>query len=114
MVGLIALIALAVVALWLLSSIVGTLWGAIVAIVIWAITGWLVGKLVDRNGKGFNVLVNLALGLAGGIVGTFVLRLLNLQGLGDIWLIGSIVVGVIGGLIIVFVARLLTNGKAFS
>lgn len=114
MLGLIAVIVLAVLALWLLSSIIGTLWGAIIAIVVWAITGWLVGKLVDRDGKGFGTFGNIALGLAGGIVGTFVLRLLNLQGLGDIWLIGSIVVGVIGGLIIVFVARLLTGGKAFN
>ncbi|MBE2185025.1 MAG: hypothetical protein IAE89_16465 [Anaerolineae bacterium] len=114
MIGIIAVIVLAILAIWLLTSIVGTIWGALVAIVIWAITGWLVGKLVDKDSRGFGTFGNIALGLAGGIVGTFVLRLLNLQGLGDIWLIGSIVVGVIGGLIIVFVARLLTNGRAFN
>lgn len=114
MVALIAIIALIILALLILPGIIGTLWGVLVAVVIWAITGWLVGKLVDRDGKGFGIVGNIALGLVGGIVGTFVLRLLNLQGIGDIWLIGSIVVGVIGGLIVVLVARLIFGRKILN
>ncbi len=110
---LIGAIVLAILAIVLLSPIIGTIWGVLVTIVIWAITGWLVGKLINKDGKGFGALGNIGMGLLGGIVGTFVLRLINLQGLGDIWLVGSIIVGVIGGLIIVFAVQLFT-GKRLS
>jgi len=112
MLGVIAIILLILLAGWLLTTIGGSLFGIIVTIAIWAITGWLVGRLVSRDGKGYGALMNIGLGLVGGIVGSVVLNLINLQGIADIWLIGNILVGVIGGLVVVLVARLF-NRNAF-
>lgn len=105
-------ILLAVAGIWLLSSVAGSLLGAVIAVLTWAVIGWLTGKMVNRDGNGFGWLTNIGLGLAGGIVGSFVLRLLGLNWVDNIWLVGNIIVGVIGALIVVWVARLLTGGRA--
>lgn len=105
-------IMLAILAIWLLSSVVGSLLGAVIAVLTWAVIGWLTGRLVDRDGKGFGWLTNIGLGLTGGIVGSFVLRLIGLNWVSNLWLVGSIIAGVIGALIVVWVARLLTGGRA--
>jgi uncharacterized membrane protein YeaQ/YmgE (transglycosylase-associated protein family) len=55
----------------------------------------------------------IVIGLIGGFLGSIILRALNLQGLGDIWFIGSIISGSIGAVVLIAVVRLLGN-KQFA
>jgi uncharacterized membrane protein YeaQ/YmgE (transglycosylase-associated protein family) len=102
--SIVAIVILVLLAWFIFFPIVGSLIGFLLMIAAWAIAGWLVGRIM--RGRGYSVLTNVALGLVGGIVGSIVLNALNLGGIGDIWLVGSIIVGVIGGVITVAVARL--------
>lgn len=77
--------------------------GAIVAILIWALVGWLAAKFV--SGRDFGIVRNAILGLIGGVVGTLVVQAVNLNSLLSAGLVGEIVVGVIGAVVVLFVAR---------
>lgn len=108
--SIIAIVVLLLLAWFVLLPVVGGLIGFLFTVLAWGIAGWLVGQIM--SGKGYSPLTNVALGLVGGIVGSIVLRALNLQGLGDLWIFGGIIVGVIGGVITVAVARLFNRNFA--
>jgi len=74
--------------------------GLIWWIVVGLIAGWLAGKVM--KGGGYGVLMDIVLGIAGGILGGWVFGLLGLHAGG---LIGSIVVAFIGALILVWIVR---------
>jgi uncharacterized membrane protein YeaQ/YmgE (transglycosylase-associated protein family) len=67
-------------------------------ILIGALVGFLAGHIM--RGEGFGALVNIILGIFGGIVGRF---LFGMIGLGPTGLIGDIIAGVVGALILVYV-----------
>ena len=48
----------------------------IYAILIGALAGWLTGKIM--RGEGYGILINIILGIAGGIIGSLVFGLLGL------------------------------------
>jgi uncharacterized membrane protein YeaQ/YmgE (transglycosylase-associated protein family) len=99
MIELIVLILLVMFAWWLLKFAVG----AIVAILLWALVGWLAAKVV--SGRDFGLVRNAILGLIGGVVGTLVVQAVDMNSLLNAGIIGDILVGVIGGVVVLFVMR---------
>ena len=68
-------------------------------ILIGALSGFIAGKIM--KGGGFGILINLLLGIAGGVLGGW---LFSLFGLGSKGLIGSLVISVIGAVVILWIA----------
>jgi uncharacterized membrane protein YeaQ/YmgE (transglycosylase-associated protein family) len=80
--------------------LIGLFW----AIVIGLISGWLAGKFM--KGRGYGVLIDIALGIVGGIIGRFVFSLLGLSA----WnVIGSIIVSFVGAVILIWLVRRLKS-----
>jgi uncharacterized membrane protein YeaQ/YmgE (transglycosylase-associated protein family) len=74
--------------------------GLIWAVVIGLISGWIAGKVM--KGRGYGVLMDIVLGILGGVIGRFVFGLLGLSS----WnLIGSIVVSFVGAVILIWLVR---------
>ncbi|MDT0620557.1 GlsB/YeaQ/YmgE family stress response membrane protein [Croceitalea vernalis] len=71
-------------------------------LIIGALTGWLAGKLI--KGGGFGNLVNIVLGIVGGVVGNWVFKRLAVSINSGV--IGDLVTGLIGALVILFIAGL--------
>jgi len=82
---------------------IGLIWSIIVGI----IAGFLAGKVM--NGSGYGLFMDLLLGVAGGIVGTFVLGLVGVGGSG---LIGSILVATFGAVLLIWVVRQVRSSRA--
>jgi len=72
----------------------------LVPIVVGILAGFLAGKIM--NGSGYGILMDLALGLIGGIFGRFVLGLL---GIGASGIIGSILVATFGAVVLIWIVR---------
>ena len=75
----------------------GLLWW----IIIGAVAGWLAGKLM--RGGGFGFLVNLLVGIAGGVIGGWVFGLLGIDTGG---IIGSLVTALVGAILLLWVISL--------
>jgi uncharacterized membrane protein YeaQ/YmgE (transglycosylase-associated protein family) len=94
-----------------LLALVSLIWkiafGLLIPIVFWMLAGMIAGRLL--RGKGYGLIADIALGFVGGLVGSIVLNLLGLGGLGSIWVVGNIIVGVIGALVVVYAVRLFGN-----
>lgn len=74
--------------------------GLLGAVLIGLIAGWLAGTVM--KGRGYGVLMDILLGIVGGIIGRFVFGLLGLAAWG---VVGSILVSFIGAVILIAVAR---------
>jgi uncharacterized membrane protein YeaQ/YmgE (transglycosylase-associated protein family) len=74
------------------------------AILVGLIAGWLAGLFM--KGRGYGILVDILLGLVGGVVGRWLLGVLGLYASG---LIGSIVVSFIGAVVLVALAHALSR-----
>ena len=77
--------------------------GLIYIIVVGLIAGWATGKIM--KGAGYGVLVDILLGIAGAIFGSWVLRLLGIYASGG--LIPSILVAIVGAVLLVVIVRAL-------
>ncbi len=99
-IGILLLIALIFVAI----NVIQWTAGILIAVIIWAITGALASRIMGSDGSG--LLGNILLGVIGGAVGSIILNLLNLP-IGDIWLIGPVLVGIVGAVIVIAIARAL-------
>lgn len=84
-----------------------SLGGFVFAVISWMLAGLIAGKIL--RGSGYGIVMDVLLGLAGGLVGNIILSLFRLGWVGDIWIIGNIIVGVIGALILVWAVRMLGN-----
>ena len=74
--------------------------GLIWTLVIGLIAGWLAGKVM--KGRGYGVLMDILLGVVGGMIGRFVFGMLGLAS----WnVIGSIIVSFVGALILIWLVR---------
>jgi uncharacterized membrane protein YeaQ/YmgE (transglycosylase-associated protein family) len=71
-------------------------------ILIGAAAGYLAGRVM--RGSGFGALINILLGIGGGVVGGWVFGLMGLESTGG--LIGSLVTAFVGAVVILFVAGL--------
>ncbi len=76
--------------------------GLLYSLLIGGIAGWLAGKLM--KGGGFGVLLNIVIGIIGGIVGNWLFETLNISIMDG--MIGDIITGAIGASVILFVAGL--------
>ena len=81
--------------------------GLLIAVVAWMLAGMFAGRIL--RGRGYGPVADVLLGLAGGVVGSLILGLLRLGWIGDIWIVGNVVVGIIGAVILVYVVRLVGN-----
>lgn len=72
------------------------------ALLIGGAAGWLAGKIM--KGGGFGVLINIVLGIIGGIVGNWAFGALGISVSDGI--IGDLITGLVGAVIVLFVAGL--------
>ena len=74
--------------------------GLIWTLAIGLIAGWLAGKVM--KGRGYGVLMDIVLGIVGGVIGRSVFGMLGLAS----WnVIGSIIVSFVGALILIWLVR---------
>lgn len=109
--GVIVFVLLAILVLFVASAALGLVFDLFVPVLIWALIGWLAGQLM--RGRGYGVLGNVLLGVGGGIIGSIIFRLLNI-GVGNVWLIGNIIVGVVGAVVLIWVVRTFSGNKSFG
>lgn len=79
--------------------------GLIIAILIWALIGWVAGKIM---GSSYAWWLNIIIGIVGGWLGGWLCGGL-LSGLGQAGPlnIGEIVTGIIGAILLIFIVRLI-------
>ena len=76
--------------------------GLLYSLIIGALAGWLAGKFM--KGGGFGVLINIVLGIIGGIVAGWLFSTLNINFIDGI--VGDILKGAIGASLVLFIAGL--------
>lgn len=76
--------------------------GLLYALLIGGLAGWLAGKIM--KGGGFGVLINIVLGIIGGIVGNWAFGALGISVSDGI--LGDLITGLVGAVIVLFVAGL--------
>ena len=76
----------------------------VIAMIFWMFIGNIAGYIV--RGEDYGVAGNMALGLAGGIFGSFVLRKFGFAAVANIPLIGGLIAGVFGAVLLIFLVRL--------
>lgn len=81
--------------------------GLLIAVIAWMLAGMFAGRIL--RGRGYGPVTDVLLGLAGGVIGSLLLGLLNLGWIGDIWLVGNVIVGVVGAIILVYIVRAVGN-----
>ena len=72
-------------------------------IIVGLIAGWAAGRIMGKGGYG--PLMDIVLGIVGGIVGGFLISLIGLHTSGG--LISEIVVAIIGAVFLIWVSRML-------
>ncbi|NAS31683.1 GlsB/YeaQ/YmgE family stress response membrane protein [Flavobacteriaceae bacterium R38] len=77
--------------------------GLLYALLIGGLAGWIGGKIM--KGGGFGVLINIILGIVGGIFGNWLFGILGIHIASGI--VGDLITGVIGAVVILFLAGLL-------
>jgi uncharacterized membrane protein YeaQ/YmgE (transglycosylase-associated protein family) len=102
----IILVLVALMVIGFLSSLVGL----VLPIIVWMLAGMFAGRII--RGRGYGPLGDILLGLAGGLVGSALLRLLGLGVAGG--LIGNLIVGVLGAVVLVYVVRFVANARFAS
>lgn len=74
-------------------------------IIVGLIAGWATGKIM--KGEGYGVFVDIVLGIAGAIIGGFVMRTLGFSGQGG--LIYTIVIAILGAVLLTAIVRFVTK-----
>lgn len=72
-------------------------------IIVGLIAGWAAGRIMGKGGYG--PLMDIILGIVGGIVGGFLISLIGLQTSGG--LISQIIVAIIGAVFLIWISRML-------
>jgi uncharacterized membrane protein YeaQ/YmgE (transglycosylase-associated protein family) len=81
--------------------------GFVMAIIIGAIAGWLAEKFTRSD---MGLLANIVVGVIGGVIGNFLLRLLNI-GVYGFW--GNLISATIGAVLLIIVYRAVTGRRAY-
>ena len=84
--------------------------GIIAWIIIGILAGWITGKLM--KGSGFGFIMDMAVGLAGALIGGFLSSFIGFGGIGQHGLIVSIIIAVIGAVLLTWVVRLVTRNRS--
>ena len=74
--------------------------GLLYTVIVGLVAGWLAGQVM--KGGGFGIIVDIILGILGGVVGSWVFGLLGLHAGG---LVGRIVVSFVGAVILVWIVH---------
>jgi uncharacterized membrane protein YeaQ/YmgE (transglycosylase-associated protein family) len=106
--GILAIVAMVVVGA-LAFSVIWNIAEFVIAVLVWALIGYMAGRIT--RGEGFGWIGNVIVGLVGGMVGSFLFWLLGVGGLGRLPLIGGIVSGVVGAVVIVAIVNALNGSK---
>jgi uncharacterized membrane protein YeaQ/YmgE (transglycosylase-associated protein family) len=106
-VGVFFFLILAILAVVVLGNVFAWGLGLVVALISWMLAGMFAGRIL--RGRGYGPMMDIVLGLVGGIVGSFVLRLIGVNWVDNIWLVGNIIVGIIGAVVLVYAIRFLGN-----
>lgn len=77
--------------------------GILYALLIGAIAGFAAGKIM--KGGGFGILINIILGIIGGVVGNWLFGFFKIHIQDGI--IGDLITGVIGAVVVLFIAGLI-------
>jgi uncharacterized membrane protein YeaQ/YmgE (transglycosylase-associated protein family) len=77
--------------------------GLIYIILVGLVAGWAAGKIM--KGAGYGVIVDILLGIAGALFGSWVLRLLGFYTSGG--LVANILVAILGAVLLVVIVRAL-------
>jgi uncharacterized membrane protein YeaQ/YmgE (transglycosylase-associated protein family) len=80
------------------------LWWAIVGL----IAGWATGKIM--KGAGYGVLMDIIIGIAGAMLGGFLMRAVGFAGEGG--LIYTVIVAIVGAVILTAILRFFTRRKS--
>jgi uncharacterized membrane protein YeaQ/YmgE (transglycosylase-associated protein family) len=72
-------------------------------VIVGLIAGWAAGKIM--GGGGYGALMDIVLGIAGGVVGGFIVHLLGIYPSGGS--ISSIVVAILGAVLLIWISRML-------
>jgi uncharacterized membrane protein YeaQ/YmgE (transglycosylase-associated protein family) len=78
----------------------------LIAIIVGTLAGFLAGKIM--NGSGYGLVVDLFLGLGGGLVGSIVLGIL---GIGATGIIGSVLIATFGAVLLIWVVRMMRSDR---
>ena len=78
----------------------------LVGIIVGILAGFLAGQIM--KGSGYGIVVDLFLGLLGGIVGRFVL---GLVGIGAWGFVGSILVSTLGAILLIWMVRQVRSNR---
>jgi Transglycosylase associated protein. len=78
----------------------------LVAIIVGIIAGFLAGKVM--NDSGYGIVMDLVIGLLGGIFGRFVLGLVGIAAYG---IIGSILVATFGAVVLIWLVRWIRSNR---
>ena len=84
------------------SSIMNFIWYILIGI----LAGYFAGKIM--RGGGFGLLVNLLLGIIGGVLGGWVFALLGLAATG---IIGSLITSVVGAILFLWIASFFSRSR---
>jgi len=76
--------------------------GCLGSLIVGLLAGFLAGKIM--KGGGFGCLVNVLLGLVGGIVGSWIFRVLNISIQGG-WIV-EVIIATVGAVAVLWVASL--------
>lgn len=105
--GAIGLIVVVILALILIGPVLELTVGLIVPLLFAMLAGMFAGRLI--RGRGYGPVGDILLGIGGWFAGNLVLGLLGLGGLGNIPLIGGILVAIVGAVVLVWLIRLVGN-----
>lgn len=80
--------------------------GFIGSVIVGCIAGFLAGKIM--KGEGYGCLLNMALGIVGGVVGSKALDIFDIEWGG---LVGQVGTAVVGAVLVLWISALFKNGK---
>jgi uncharacterized membrane protein YeaQ/YmgE (transglycosylase-associated protein family) len=81
----------------------------LVAIIVGIFAGFLAGQIM--KGSGYGVLMDLVLGLCGGVVGSFVL---GLVGFGARGVLSSVIVATFGAVLLIWIVRQIRGNRGVA
>lgn len=81
----------------------------IYSIIVGGIAGWL-ASIVTGTSERMGCLLNIVVGIVGGLIGGWVFSRMNWQMPGGVW-VGPIVVAFVGASLLLLVVRLVTGGR---
>lgn len=107
-IGIVIVIGLIIGAIFL-SGLFGKILGFAISLAIWAVTGYLVGKLL--RGEDYGFIGNIVIGLIGGIAGSLLINVFGWFLPFQIPFLGGIIAGVLGAVAFIVIVRLFFNDQ---